>query len=256
MPDLEIDKGQGSYSHLHHGYHDHDGKYAMLQHEHDEYLEHRDMQEYAKKCDVPTKGTAGAGLGLGIAGTALGVYNAWRDRERREHEGYHNGNGRYYGNGGCGEGYCEEDHKVNRFELRQSEKIAEVQMQLAKERAERYAETGDFDLFQKLTGKIDYLAGRVCDMDKENAVKVAKLEGQIDVLKEGLIDVKLDAKAQLRAAIALEEERRFKEDELIMERVNCNFIRNKKVLDPSIICPPVVSACPGTTTTATTNAAA
>lgn len=63
--------------------------------------------------EFASKGVAGSGLGLGIAGTALGVLNG--------------GNGILGGLFGnrtaCG---CSEDHFINRYELAQENKIAEL----------------------------------------------------------------------------------------------------------------------------------
>lgn len=63
--------------------------------------------------EFANKGVAGAGLGLGIAGTALGVLAG----------GLNNfGFGRTVGN--CG---CSEDHYVSRYELAQENKIATLE---------------------------------------------------------------------------------------------------------------------------------
>lgn len=62
--------------------------------------------------EFASKGVAGSGLGLGIAGTALGVLNG----------GLGNILGRTVGN--CG---CSEDHFVNRYELAQESKIATLE---------------------------------------------------------------------------------------------------------------------------------
>lgn len=61
--------------------------------------------------EFASKGVAGSGLGLGIAGTALGLLN---------------GNGGLLGglfNGHCG---CSENQMINRYELSQEQKIAEL----------------------------------------------------------------------------------------------------------------------------------
>lgn len=59
--------------------------------------------------EFASKGVAGSGLGLGIAGTALGLLN----------------NGSLGGlfSASCG---CSEDHHINRYELGQEQKIAEL----------------------------------------------------------------------------------------------------------------------------------
>ena len=61
--------------------------------------------------EFASKGVAGSGLGLGIAGTALGLLN--------------NGSfgGLFNNMGNCG---CSENHFVNRYELGQEQKIADL----------------------------------------------------------------------------------------------------------------------------------
>ena len=70
--------------------------------------------EYENK--YASKGVGGTGLGLGIAGTALSLLNG-------------NGLSGLFGgsNSNCG---CSEDHTVNRYELSQSSKIAELETEL------------------------------------------------------------------------------------------------------------------------------
>lgn len=64
--------------------------------------------------EFASKGVAGSGLGLGIAGTALGILNG--------------GLGNLIGNGNsCG---CSEDHWVNRYEAAQSARIAELETEV------------------------------------------------------------------------------------------------------------------------------
>ena len=65
--------------------------------------------------EFASKGVAGSGLGLGIAGTALGILNG--------------GLGNLFTgtNGTCG---CSEDHWVNRYEATQSARIAELETEV------------------------------------------------------------------------------------------------------------------------------
>ena len=61
--------------------------------------------------EYASKGVAGSGLGLGIAGTALGLLNG--------------GLGNILG-GGCMTGGCGDNAAVNRYEATQSARIAEL----------------------------------------------------------------------------------------------------------------------------------
>ena len=76
--------------------------------------------EYTKKevyvmAEYASKGVAGAGLGTGIAGLALGVLNG--------------GLGNLLGPG-INNGCCNEDHWVNRYESGQSARIAELETEV------------------------------------------------------------------------------------------------------------------------------
>ena len=76
--------------------------------------------EYTKKevyvmAEYASKGVAGAGLGTGIAGLALGVLNGGL------------GNLLNVGGDNCG---CNEDHWVNRYESGQSARIAELETEV------------------------------------------------------------------------------------------------------------------------------
>lgn len=71
-----------------------------------------------------SKGVAGAGLGLGIAGTALGLLNG-------------NGLGGILGNGWNG-GACTENMLVNRYEAQQSARIAELETEVKLRDANTY----------------------------------------------------------------------------------------------------------------------
>jgi hypothetical protein len=66
--------------------------------------------------EFASKGVAGTGLGLGIAGTALGVL-----------AGGLNNIGGIYGGTARTAGVCSEDHCVNRYELAQESKIAALE---------------------------------------------------------------------------------------------------------------------------------
>lgn len=68
------------------------------------------------------KGVAGAGLGLGIAGTALGLLS-------------NGGLPNLLGGNNCG---CSEDHMVNRYEAAQQAKIAELETEIKLRDANTY----------------------------------------------------------------------------------------------------------------------
>ena len=95
-----------------------------------------------------SKGATGAGLGLGIAGTALGVLNG--------------GLGNILGgwsNSNCNGG-CSEDHWVNRYEASQSARIAELETEVKLRDSNIYTD-------QKLGALRDYVDGRFSRVEHE-----------------------------------------------------------------------------------------
>lgn len=109
---------------------------------------------------VGSAGVAGAGLGLGIAGTALALLN-------------NNGNG-ILGNllgGGCG---------CNNQANQDSRIISSLEMQLAQEKAERYADMTGINTFKEAKTMVEKqgevvaaLAAAFAEADKRNAVAEA-----------------------------------------------------------------------------------
>lgn len=101
--------------------------------------------EYENK--YASKGVGGTGLGLGIAGTALGLLNG----------GGGNLLGGVLGGGSCG---CSEDHWVNRYEASQSARIAELETEVKLRDANIYTD-------QKLGALRDYVDGRFSRVEHE-----------------------------------------------------------------------------------------
>lgn len=113
-----------------------------------------------------SKGVAGAGLGLGIAGTALGLLN---------------GNG---GLGGIfgGRAGCSEDHCVNRYEASQQARIAELETEVKLRDANTYTDAKILDLYRYVDGKFSGVEAQICQQNVYNATNTAALncmQGQI-----------------------------------------------------------------------------
>ena len=101
-----------------------------------------------------SKGVAGSGLGLGIAGTALGLLNG-------------NGlNGLFGGNNNCG---CSEDHTVNRYELSQQARIAELETEVKLRDSNIYTDNKILTLYQYVDGKIQGIESQICQQNVYNA---------------------------------------------------------------------------------------
>lgn len=115
-----------------------------------------------------SKGVAGAGLGLGIAGTALGLM-----------AGGLNGTG-LFNNNTCGT--CSEDHYINRYEAQQSARIAELETEVKLRDSNIYTDSKILELYKYVDGKFNVVEGQLCDQRVYNATNTAAItciQGQI-----------------------------------------------------------------------------
>lgn len=117
--------------------------------------------------EFASKGVAGSGLGLGIAGTALGVLNS---------SGLLSG---LFGNRATS---CSEDHFVNRYELGQESKIAELQSQIALRDANTYNDQKLLEVYKYFDGELKDVRKTMCETDAKQGVINAKFESAFDVL--------------------------------------------------------------------------
>ena len=120
-----------------------------------------------------SKGVAGAGLGLGIAGTALGLMG-------------NNGNllGGLFGNGCCNnmQANCSENMMVNRYELAQEQKISELQSQIALRDANTYMDSKMLEMYKYVDGKFAGVEAQLCQQAVYNATNnsaLSCLQGQV-----------------------------------------------------------------------------
>jgi hypothetical protein len=123
-----------------------------------------------------SKGVAGAGLGLGIAGTALGLM-----------AGGLNGTGLF--NTGCNRNVngcgCHEDHVVNRYEAGQAARIAELETEVKLRDANTYTDGKLLDLYKYVDGKFACIEGQIGQQAVYNATNTAVincLQNQVNVL--------------------------------------------------------------------------
>lgn len=124
--------------------------------------------EYENK--YASRGVAGAGLGLGIAGTALGLLS-----------GGLNGSGLFNTNSGvvCD---CSDNHHINRYEATQSARIAELETEVKLRDSNIYTDGKILDLYKYLDGKITGIEGQLCEQRVYNANNTAALsclQGQV-----------------------------------------------------------------------------
>jgi hypothetical protein len=111
-----------------------------------------------EKNEFASKGVAGAGLGLGIAGTALGLLQ--------------NGNlGGILG----GVGGCNNQHYVNRYEADQSARIAELETEVKLRDANTYT-LGELNKMRNyVDAKFDAVNAQLCSQAVVNAQVTANL---------------------------------------------------------------------------------
>lgn len=121
--------------------------------------------EYENK--FASKGVAGTGLGLGIAGTALGLLAG-------------NNGLNLFGNNNCGE-----NGVVNRYELSQSARIAELETEVKLRDSNIYTDQKILDLYKYIDGKVSNVEAQICQQNVYNATNTATINcmaGQINQL--------------------------------------------------------------------------
>ena len=121
--------------------------------------------------EFASKGVAGSGLGLGIAGTALGLLNG----------GLGNILGTGYNN--CG---CNENMLVNRYELAQENKIAKLESEIALRDANIYNDQKSLELYKYFDGEIKRIDRTLCEQAVYNATQtgaISCIQGQVAALQ-------------------------------------------------------------------------
>lgn len=115
-----------------------------------------------------SKGVAGAGLGLGIAGTALGLLS-----------GGLNGTGLFNtGVNNC----CHEGQMVNRYEASQAARIAELETEVKLRDSNIYTDGKILDLYKYVDSKVSCIEGQLAQQAVYNATNTATLsciQGQV-----------------------------------------------------------------------------
>lgn len=102
--------------------------------------------------EFASRGVAGSGLGLGIAGTALGLLNG--------------GLGNILGGTNCG---CSENNFINRYELELENKIVNKDSEISLLKANIYTDQKLADVYEKLNNKISSVESAVNTQSVVNA---------------------------------------------------------------------------------------
>lgn len=114
--------------------------------------------------EFASRGVAGSGLGLGIAGTALGILNG--------------GLGNILGTN-CG---CSENMAVTRYELGQEQKIAKLESEIALRDANIYSDQKLVEVYKDLSARINGLESGLNAQAVYNATNTATInciQGQV-----------------------------------------------------------------------------
>lgn len=171
--------------------------------------------------DFASKGVAGAGLGLGIAGTALGLLG------NNVLPGLFGGWG-----GNCnGVAMCHENMPINRYEAGLQSEIAAKDSQIALRDANTYND-------QKLLEVYKYFDGQLRDVRETLCTQAVTNQKTVDSFALAAADLAA-TKRELHDRIQLEAERRCCADNAIVNYANATFYP-KMVADVTV----------GTTTTA------
>lgn len=182
-----------------------------------------------ERTNFASKGVAGAGLGLGIAGTALGVMNGGLGNILG---GWGNGCNNGWGgwNNGCGNGpaviaACDSDRLINRYELGQESKISELQSQIALRDANTYGDQKALEMYRYIDSQLKDVRDTLC----AQAVHNQKTEDSFVLARQDICAVE----SRLNSKIAMEAERRCCSDNAIVNYVNATFYP-KQVADVTV----------------------
>lgn len=132
--------------------------------------------------EYASKGVAGTGLGLGIAGTAVGVVAGLGELLSRRS----NANDAVAaaipalaavvaGSAAGGKSTCSENTTVSRYELSQEQKIADLQSQIALRDANIYGDQKLLEVYKYFDGELKEIRGELCDQKVYNATNNAAL---------------------------------------------------------------------------------
>lgn len=109
--------------------------------------------------EFASKGVAGAGLGLGIAGTALGLMNGCGAL------------GGLFNGGGC----CSENTAVNRYELNLTQEIANKDARIGLLESQVYVDQKLTDVVKDYTSQINALQNQISAQAVYNATNTAAI---------------------------------------------------------------------------------
>lgn len=175
-----------------------------------------------------SKGVAGTGLGLGIAGTALGVLNGMGGLLG----GCNNGLLGNWSRGGC----CSDDEFVTRYERAQSAQIASKDNEIALLKANIYSDQKLADVFERVTTRINSLEKQVFENAGAQAVTNQRFTDNIAFVDSKFDNVYKDIECTKKNILCY---------------VDATFVPGKLVMPLDSICPaaqPATTPSTGSTT--------
>lgn len=119
--------------------------------------------------DYASKGVAGTGLGLGIAGTALSVLNTLAGGTALATGGIPAGIGR------AGTAISSDDEYVNRYEAAQNARIAELETEVKLRDANTYTDQKMLDMYTYVDGRLRTIESQICQQNVYNATNTAAI---------------------------------------------------------------------------------
>lgn len=122
--------------------------------------------------EFASKGVAGSGLGLGIAGTALGLLNG--------------GLGNILGTG-YNMGVCSDNQPVNRYELEMENKLVSKDSEIALLKSNIYTDQKIAEVYERLNTKIDGVSAVINNQAVYNATvtgTIGCLQAQVAQLQD------------------------------------------------------------------------
>ena len=122
----------------------------------------QEFRRLAHENDYANKGIAGAGLGLGIAGTALGLLN-------------NGGFGNLFSGAGNVRSCIPEDHFYTRYDASKDARIAELETEVKLRDANTYTDSKILDLYRYVDGKLDGVNAAICAQNVYNATNSAAI---------------------------------------------------------------------------------
>ena len=170
--------------------------------------------------DYASKGVAGAGLGTGIAGLALGVMNAAGGLGALS-LGNRNAvptapvmPAMPYGVG-CGWGGCSENMPVSRYELDREQQLAAKDSEIALLKANTYNDQKSLEMYAYIDGQLKDIRKTLCDQ----AVHNQRTEDSSALVRQDVECVR----SELSKDIKIEAERRCCADHSIVTYANATF---------------------------------